>query len=70
MSPKKVNILKAECPGCGSYVNVGPRPKMHQRFSCNTCDADLIVVWLEPVELDYDEEEEEYDYADFEEEEY
>lgn len=55
-------MVKAECPSCGGEVSIFTKPKMGQRVKCNTCESDLEVVWLEPVELDwaldgYDEEE-------------
>lgn len=65
-------MVKAECPACGNKVNVGPKPRMGQRISCSSCDAELEVVWLEPVELDWpfddEDEDDEYDEEDFEEE--
>ena len=67
-------MVKADCPSCGSKVNLGPKPKMGQRTVCSACDTELEVVWLDPVELDwpYDEDDEydDYDEEDYEEESY
>ena len=53
----------ADCPSCDSNVNVGGHPRMGQKVVCQTCDASLEVVWLDPLELDwvYDEDEDYYD---------
>ena len=63
-------MVKAECPSCGSEVSIFTKPKVGQRVKCNSCETDLEIVWLEPVELDwalegYDEEED--DDLDYEE---
>jgi lysine biosynthesis protein LysW len=60
-------MVKAECPSCGADVSIFTKPKMGQRVKCNSCESDLEVIWLEPVELDwlledYDEEEDDDSY--------
>jgi lysine biosynthesis protein LysW len=52
-------MVKAECPACNANVNLGSKPKMGQHVKCNSCNTELEVVWLDPVELDwpYDEDE-------------
>ena len=64
----------AECPQCGNEVNLGIQPKLGKLVTCKECGAELEVVWLDPLELDWplDEDEfaEEEDSDDFEEEEY
>jgi alpha-aminoadipate carrier protein LysW len=64
----------AECPQCGNVVTVGTQPKLGKIVVCKECGADLEVVWLDPLELDWpldeDEYEEEVDSDDLEEEEY
>jgi len=64
----------AECPQCGNEVNVGPHPRIGKRVECKECGAELEVVWLDPLEIDWpideDEYEEEEDLEDFEDEEY
>ena len=64
----------AECPQCGNEVNVGLHPRIGKRVECKECGAELEVVWLDPLEIDWpideDEYEEEEDLEDFEDEEY
>ena len=65
----------AECISCGSEVKFSVQPKMGQLVTCPDCSADLEVVWLDPVELDWPfddedfEDDDEYDY-DYDEEDY
>ncbi len=73
----KVRTARAECPSCMEDVNV-PQPAMGKLVRCGNCNEMLEVVWLDPLELDfqyeeYDEDEEEeemdddyddYDYDD------
>jgi transcription initiation factor IIE alpha subunit len=62
----------AFCPECEEGVSLGPRPRIGQRVTCPHCNAELEVVDLSPVELDwaYDElevdweEEEDWDEED------
>jgi len=64
----------AECPQCGNEVNLGTQPKLGKLVECKECGAELEVVWLDPLELDWpldvDEFEEDEDTDDLEEEEY
>lgn len=64
----------AECPQCGNDVPVGSQPKLGKVVVCKECGADLEIVWLDPLELDWPLDEEEYEEEaeldDFEEEEY
>jgi len=67
-------IQKAECPQCGFEISVGSQPRIGQQVTCTSCNSELEVVWLDPLELDWpmldlDEEEEDED-SDEEEEEY
>ena len=67
-------ILKAECPQCGFDISVGSQPRIGQQVTCTSCNSQLEVVWLDPLELDwpmldYDEDEEQ-DELDEEEEDY
>ena len=54
-------MAKATCPACEAIVNVGPNPKMGQRVKCPSCRSQLEVTWLEPVELDWPYDEDDYD---------
>jgi lysine biosynthesis protein LysW len=63
-------MIKADCPSCNGKVNLGAKPKLGQRVVCPTCNAELEVVWLDPVELDFpydDDEFDDYDEEDYEE---
>jgi lysine biosynthesis protein LysW len=44
-------------------VNVGSQPRVGKQVVCETCGAELEVVWLDPIELDYPM----MDFDDFEE---
>ena len=66
-------IHKAECPQCGSDVEVGSQPRIGKRVECKNCGAELEVVCLDPLELDWpllDDEEDYDDLDDMEDEEY
>lgn len=43
----------AYCPDCGTRIYLGHRPWLGQPTMCDYCDADLEVVHLNPVELDW-----------------
>lgn len=57
-------MTDAMCPDCGQQVNVGPKPKLGQWTTCPHCNADLEVISVNPVELDWaseiDEEDDEF----------
>ncbi len=60
-------MQKAECPQCGKDIAVGSHPTIGKIFQCEGCGAELEVVWLEPVELDWpliDDDDDDFD--DFE----
>jgi alpha-aminoadipate carrier protein LysW len=59
----------AECISCGAEISFREDPKMGQLVKCKRCNAELEVVWLDPVELDWpfvddddDDEEDDDDY--------
>ena len=48
----------SDCPNCGYQVNLGEGPEIGLKLFCDSCFADLVVVWLNPIELmvnDYEE---------------
>lgn len=51
------------CPSCGAAVSVKGTPKIGTKVTCKSCDTELEVVWLDPLELDWpvDEFEDEVD---------
>ena len=64
-------MVTAECISCGSEITFRQDPKMGQMVKCNRCDAELEVVWLDPVELDWpfiddydDDDDDDYYYDD------
>jgi lysine biosynthesis protein LysW len=54
-------VEKAECPSCGNNVIVGSNPRLGQLFKCQSCSSELEVVSLDPVELDWPYDEDEFD---------
>lgn len=43
----------ATCPDCGQKVDLGLQPKLGKEMICPHCGAELEVVSLDPVELDW-----------------
>jgi lysine biosynthesis protein LysW len=56
---------KAECPNCGESIRFSRYPKLGQKVTCSHCGERLEVIYLEPIELDfeYEEEAEYYEYG-------
>lgn len=52
---------EATCPSCSATVSVKGTPKIGVHVTCKSCDTELEIVWLDPLELDWpmDEYEEE-----------
>jgi alpha-aminoadipate carrier protein LysW len=58
------------CIACGTEIRLRQSPKMGMLVTCGDCGAELEVVWLDPLELDWpfiddwegDEDEEVYYY--------
>jgi lysine biosynthesis protein LysW len=46
----------AYCPDCAARIHVGRKPKLGQLAVCHCCDADLEIVHLNPLELDWADE--------------
>lgn len=44
---------KAICPSCGEWVKLPDHPKIGQKVTCVHCEADLEVIEVTPVELDW-----------------
>jgi lysine biosynthesis protein LysW len=53
--------MKADCPSCDAQVNVGSKPRMGQFITCPNCRTKLEITWLDPVELDWPYDEDDYD---------
>lgn len=70
----------AYCPECNARVNVGSKPREGQTIVCARCHAELEVISVDPLELDWaftevaddweeydlddDDDEEEWDWED------
>lgn len=59
-----------ECISCGSEIRFSAQPNMGQSVTCADCDSELEVVWLDPVELDWPFDEDDYDDDDYKSEDY
>jgi alpha-aminoadipate carrier protein LysW len=57
----------AFCPDCDGSVNVGASPRLGQRINCPHCDAELEVIEVSPLELDWAYDEPETDWGEEEE---
>lgn len=57
---------ESACPSCGAQVSLKGTPKIGTHVTCKSCDTELEVVWLDPLELDWpmDEYEDELDNDD------
>jgi len=61
-------MASAKCPMCGAAVSVPTNVKEGDLVFCDSCDAELEVVNVKPLELDWplDDFEEDYDDDDYE----
>lgn len=59
----------AFCPECEGEFRVGPQLKVGQRITCPHCDAELEIIHLTPLELDWAYDEPAPEWEDEEEEE-
>ena len=46
-------MVNGTCPECDADVSFGSMPSMNLRVNCPRCRAALVVVGLEPIELDW-----------------
>lgn len=46
-------MSEAVCPSCGAQVAVKGTPKIGLHVTCKSCDTELELVWLDPLELDW-----------------
>ncbi len=54
--------MATECPSCDYKITIGGRPRIGQRVTCPACRAELQVIWLDPLELDFPfDDEDEFD---------
>ena len=65
-----------ECISCGNQITIKGEAQMGMMVTCPKCNAELEVVWLDPLELDWpfeddyndDDDDSDYYYDDDEEE--
>ncbi len=56
------------CPDCDGTIVLNPHPTLGQKLTCPHCDAELEVISVDPLELDWaydwewDEDEDEEDW--------
>ena len=43
----------ANCIGCNTEIRFRQSPKIGMLVACDECGAELEVVWLDPLELDW-----------------
>lgn len=51
---------RVPCPSCEEFIIFKDRPQLEDKIRCPHCRVDLIVVEVDPIELDW----EDYDEAD------
>jgi alpha-aminoadipate carrier protein LysW len=57
-------MASAYCPDCDERIVLNPNPRVGKRITCPHCEADLEVIGVDPLELDwvYDWDEDDEDY--------
>ena len=53
--------ITADCLACGDDVYVGQNPKIGSYVICNSCDSEFQIIDLEPVLIDWPDEDDYYD---------
>jgi hypothetical protein len=46
-------VKSAVCPSCDADIEIGAMPAYGMRLECPVCDAALKIIWLDPIELDW-----------------
>ena len=52
------------CPECDGTIVLNPTPQVGKRFTCPHCDADLEIISVDPVEVDWVFEDPDADWGD------
>ena len=47
---------RVPCPSCEDLITFVDRPKVDGKIRCPHCGVDLIIVEIDPIELDWDDE--------------
>lgn len=59
--------LTANCPDCRNVIAFPVMPRLNQTVVCENCEVTLAVIGLNPIELDWAFDEDEYEDFDFDE---
>jgi DNA-directed RNA polymerase subunit RPC12/RpoP len=51
-------MARVYCPDCDERIIFNPHVKLGMRFNCSECDAELEVISVDPLEIDWA-----YDYS-------
>jgi alpha-aminoadipate carrier protein LysW len=46
-------MAHAFCPDCDGEIRLNSHARLGQKFVCPNCDADLEVIGIDPLELDW-----------------
>jgi lysine biosynthesis protein LysW len=49
-----------ECISCGTEIQFSNQPSIGDLVTCSECKSELEIVWLDPLELDWPFDEEDY----------
>jgi lysine biosynthesis protein LysW len=52
------------CPECDAEVGLGNAPKLGQRVTCHSCGAFLEIIEMSPIELDWANEDDDFEDMD------
>ncbi|MBE2202686.1 MAG: hypothetical protein IAE79_29005 [Anaerolinea sp.] len=55
---------QAKCPACGATLTFTTALKFEQIIECTSCDARLEIISLDPLELDWAFEDDDYDHSE------
>jgi len=66
-----MTMSRVSCPDCDGRIDLNPNPELGQKVICPHCDAELEVIGLDPLEVDWvedwtwdDDEDDDYDEDD------
>ncbi len=74
MFRSNINSLAAECPECETKVTFVKKPQLNQKVICSACGENLEVAYLDPIMLDWVDNDapielfDTYEYEDFDDE--
>jgi lysine biosynthesis protein LysW len=50
---RRTLVISAFCPDCDGEIDFNPAPSLGDILVCPHCDADLEVISVDPIELDW-----------------